>query len=105
MLQKIAAGTINASHDEKNYFIYVAQDYYEFQLGSMINLDRTHKKIILSPIMAAQNRTLVNEGSIGYDILITTVGSTCSDFGPLALVSIVFILIRVLKRVIFTPDS
>ncbi|MFT7224151.1 MAG: NADH dehydrogenase [Cellvibrionaceae bacterium] len=81
LLHEVAAGTLDATHDEENYFIHAVQHDYEFQLGGMINLDRDSKKVRLGPVANKQNLILIPEREISYDILIIAVGSTCNDFG------------------------
>jgi NADH dehydrogenase len=81
LLHEVAAGTINAFHDEQNYFIHAAKHHYEFQLGSLIGLDRENKLIKLGPVINNDKKLVVPEREISYDYLVIAVGSTCNDFG------------------------
>jgi NADH dehydrogenase len=81
LLHEVAAGTINAFHDEQNYFIHAAKHHYDFQLGSLAGLDRNKKLIKLSPIINNDKAVIVAERELSYDLLVIAVGSTCNDFG------------------------
>jgi NADH dehydrogenase len=83
LLHEVAAGTLNAFHDEQNYFIHAVKHDYDFQLGTLIALDREKKLISLAPITKSDNTVLVAERQIAFDILVIAVGSTCNDFGTL----------------------
>jgi NADH dehydrogenase len=80
LLHEVAAGTINAFHDEQNYFVHAAKHHYEFQLGSLAGLDRNKKLITLSPIINDDDEIIVAERQLSYDLLVIAVGSTCNDF-------------------------
>ncbi len=48
LLHEIAAGTMNPSDEETNYYAHAAKHHYEFVLGRFEQLDREHKTIELS---------------------------------------------------------
>ncbi len=80
LLHEVAAGTLNAFHDEQNYFIHAAKHHYDFQLGSLISLNRKEKVIRLAALKNGKGDELVPERLIRFDILVVAVGSTCNDF-------------------------
>lgn len=81
LFHEVAAGTLNAAHDEQNYFIHGAKHHYEFQLGSLENIDRDSKTITLSAVNGCNGEPLVESRALSYDYLVLSVGSTCNDFG------------------------
>ena len=79
LLHEIAAGTMNASDEETNYYAHAAKHHYEFVLGRFEELVQDSKHIVLTK---TQNSKY--EGSqqyrLSYDTLILAVGSVSNDF-------------------------
>jgi len=81
LLHEVAAGTLNAFHDEENYFCHAARNHYTFQLGALSKLNRSEKTITIAPVYSKENEIIVDERTITYDRLVIAVGSTSNDFG------------------------
>ena len=80
LLHEIAAGTLNPSVEEVNYFAHASKHHYEFVLGRFIGLDQTHKSIQLEARQYAKNDTEAAQFELSYDSLVLAVGSTSNDF-------------------------
>lgn len=81
LLHEYAAGTLFSYEDEISYLAYSATHYFQFCLGTMQDLDRDKKEIILSPVYDEQNtKLIIPERRIAYDILVIAIGSISNDF-------------------------
>ncbi|HRA29307.1 MAG TPA: FAD-dependent oxidoreductase, partial [Acinetobacter johnsonii] len=47
LLHEIAAGTLNPSVEEINYFAHASKHHYEFVLGRFVGVDQEHKQVKL----------------------------------------------------------
>ncbi|WP_374530363.1 NAD(P)/FAD-dependent oxidoreductase [Acinetobacter sp.] len=80
LLHEVASGTLNSHDDELNYFAHAKKNHFEFYLGKMINIDRTHKTIQLEELSSHQGETIAPSRALAYDVLVVSVGSTSNDF-------------------------
>ena len=80
LLHEVASGTLNSHEDELNYFAHANKNNFEFFLGKMINIDRTHKTIQLEELSSHHGEKIAPSRSLSYDILVVAVGSTSNDF-------------------------
>ncbi len=80
LLHEIAAGTLNPSIEEVNYFAHAKKNHYKFQLGYLQSVDRDRKEIVLAPLKQGEMK-LADERRISYDTLVLSIGSTSNDFG------------------------
>lgn len=80
LLHEFAAGTLYSYEDEISYFAYSADHHFEFCLGTMQELHRTKKEIILKPVLDKNQKEIIPERSIPYDVLVMAVGSISNDF-------------------------
>lgn len=80
LLHEIAAGTLNPHAEETNYFVHASKNHYQFVLGSFIDLDQSHKKVIIETATAQPKEATVKNIQVDYDTLIIAVGSTSNDF-------------------------
>ena len=74
LLHEVAAGSLDPSIDELNYFAQAKWNHFSFQFGRMIGIDRERKVVLLAS----------NDGDareVPYDTLVLAVGSQCNDFG------------------------
>lgn len=74
LLHEVAAGSLDPSIDELNYFAQAKWNHFSFQFGRMIGMDRERKVVLLAS----------NDGDareVPYDTLVLAVGSQCNDFG------------------------
>lgn len=81
LLHEVAAGVIDKNSDGVDYRIHAARFGYEFQLGSMSNIDHQQKTITLDPLYDEDGDLLLEEREIAYDYLVLSIGSVSNDFG------------------------
>jgi len=81
LLHEVASGTLNSSEDELNYFAHASKNNFEFYLGKMIDIDRSHKNITLEEIKSETHQIIAPHRTISYDVLVVAIGSTSNDFG------------------------
>ncbi|WP_334184592.1 NAD(P)/FAD-dependent oxidoreductase [Novosphingobium sp.] len=80
MLHTIAAGTADASAVEASFIAQARKRGFRFDPGEVIAIDRTRRKIRLSPLKI-DGVEVVPERDIAYDTLILAAGSRANDFG------------------------
>jgi NADH:ubiquinone reductase (H+-translocating) len=80
LLHEVAAGTLNPHEDELSYFSYAKQNKFYFCLGTLQDIDRQRKEIILAPLLDADQQEYIPQRRLFYDILIIAVGSVANDF-------------------------
>jgi NADH dehydrogenase len=80
LLHEVAAGTLNAYEDELNFLAYASEHHFQFCMGTMQGLDRTSKEVILAKIVDENEKILIPERRLKYDILVIAVGSLSNDF-------------------------
>lgn len=80
LLHEVAAGSLDSNIDQLNYFAHGALNYYSYQPGRMVNLDKQNKQIILAPIKDELGKIIIDERQLAYDTLVIAVGSRGNDF-------------------------
>jgi NADH dehydrogenase len=80
LLHEVAAGTLNSYEDELSYLAYATNHYFQFCLGTMKGLSRIKKEIFLSPFLDENQKEIIPERTIPYDVLVIAVGSVSNDF-------------------------
>ncbi|GAB5379521.1 MAG: NADH-quinone dehydrogenase [Aliiglaciecola sp.] len=81
LLHEVAAGVIDKNSDGVDYRIHAARFGYQFQLGTMIDINHQHKSITLDPIYDDEGDLLLDKREIEYDYLVLAIGSVSNDFG------------------------
>jgi len=81
LLHEVAAGVIDKNSDGVEYRIHAARNNYEFQLGTLSNIDSKQKFIELDPILDEQDEILLPKRKIEFDYLVLAIGSVSNDFG------------------------
>jgi NADH dehydrogenase len=81
LLHEVAAGVIDKNSDGVDYRIHAARHNYQFQLGTMSDIDHKNKLIKLDPIIDEQDEILIPNREISYDFLVLAIGSVSNDFG------------------------
>ncbi|WP_339720130.1 NAD(P)/FAD-dependent oxidoreductase [uncultured Paraglaciecola sp.] len=81
LLHEVAAGVIDKNSDGVDYRIHAARHHYQFQLGTMSDIDQLNRKIKLDPILDEQGEILLPHREIDYDYLVLAIGSVSNDFG------------------------
>ncbi|HGN1942705.1 TPA: NAD(P)/FAD-dependent oxidoreductase [Providencia stuartii] len=81
LLHEVATGSLDDGVDALSYLAHARHNAFNFQLGSLTQIDRDNKKIILGELRDKNAELLVPEREIDYDILVMALGSTSNDFG------------------------
>ena len=82
LLHQVAAGSMDQNDHELDYLAQARWHHFEFQLGSMVGLDREARTVRLAPLVDAETgANVLGTRTIGYDILVMAVGSQTNDFG------------------------
>ncbi|CUX96316.1 NADH dehydrogenase [Candidatus Gullanella endobia] len=82
LLHKVAVGSLNEQIiDVVSYTTHACNHNFQFQLGSMIDIDHNNHQVLLDEIYDDQRILLVPARRIDYDILVIALGSTSDDFG------------------------
>lgn len=81
LLHEVATGSLDEGIDGLSYLAHARNHGFQFQLGTVTNLNREGKFLQLSEIRDAQGELLVPERELAYDTLVMALGSTSNDFG------------------------
>ncbi|MEI7063507.1 NAD(P)/FAD-dependent oxidoreductase [Dickeya chrysanthemi] len=81
LLHEVATGSLDDDMDALSYLAHARNHHFNFQLGSLIDIDREQRTIQLAEIRDDQGELLVAARSLSYDILVVALGSTSNDFG------------------------
>lgn len=81
LLHEVATGSLDINTDGVVYRAHSSAHYYQFQLGTMIGLDKARKAIKLQALFDEQGKEVLPERELTYDTLIMAVGSVSNDFG------------------------
>ncbi len=77
---EVAAGTLTSGQNELNYIVHAYRNFFSFQLGRFISLDRKTKKITLDEVNNQFSEQVLPKRTLSYDTLIIAVGSLSHDF-------------------------
>lgn len=81
LLHEVATGSLDINTDGVVYRAHAAKHGYQFQLGTMIGLDRERKVVRLQSLSDEEGHLVLPEREIAYDTLVMAVGSVSNDFG------------------------
>ena len=81
LLHEVATGSLDTEIDGVVYRAHAKKHHYQFQLGSLVGLDRASKTLTLAPILDDEGSEVVAERELGYDTLVLAIGSVSNDFG------------------------
>lgn len=81
LLHEVATGSLDDGVDAISYLAHARYNAFNFQLGSLTNIDRENKKIVLGELHDKHGELLVPLRELEYDILVMALGSTSNDFG------------------------
>lgn len=81
LLHEVAAGSLDANLDEVGYRAHAHRWGYRFFLGSLIDIDRDRREVIVAPLLDDDGSEIIGEHRIRYDYLVVAVGSVSNDFG------------------------
>lgn len=81
LLHEVATGSIDINNDGVNYRAHAAKHHYQFQLGTVTNVNPQAKTITLDSLSDDKGHLILPERELAYDTLIMAVGSISNDFG------------------------
>ncbi|KJY80682.1 NAD(P)/FAD-dependent oxidoreductase [Vibrio nigripulchritudo] len=80
LLHEVATGSLDEGVDALSYRAHAKKHHFDFQMGSLKDIDRERKVIYLSELRDEQDELLMPERELEYDILVMAIGSTSNDF-------------------------
>ena len=81
LLHEVAAGALDANLDEVGYAAHGHRWGFRFFLGTVEDIDRQRREIVIAPMHDADGTELLARQRIPYDYLVMAVGSVTNDFG------------------------
>ncbi|MGC6500075.1 MAG: NAD(P)/FAD-dependent oxidoreductase [Henriciella sp.] len=81
LLHEVAAGSLDANLDEVGYGAHAHRWGYRFFQGSMMDIDRAAKEVVVAPLLDEDGQEIMGEHRIRYDYLVIAIGSVSNDFG------------------------
>ena len=81
LLHEVAAGSLDANLDEVGYGAHAHRWGYRFFQGSLQDIDRENREVVVAPLLDEDGREIMGEHRIRYDHLVVSVGSISNDFG------------------------
>ncbi len=81
LLHEVATGSMDEGIDALSYLAHARNHGFQFQLGSLTDINREKKVISLAEVLDAQGEVLVPQREVPYDTLVMALGSTSNDFG------------------------
>ncbi|MEZ8481500.1 NAD(P)/FAD-dependent oxidoreductase [Vibrio splendidus] len=80
LLHEVATGSLDEGVDALSYRAHAKNHYFDFQMGSLNDIDRERKVIALSELKDEHGELLMPSRELEYDILVMALGSTSNDF-------------------------
>lgn len=80
LLHEVATGSLDEGVDALSYRAHAKNHYFDFQMGSLEDIDRDNKRIVLSELTDDHGELLMPSRELDYDILVLAIGSTSNDF-------------------------
>ncbi|GEA49783.1 NADH dehydrogenase [Vibrio inusitatus NBRC 102082] len=80
LLHEVATGSLDAGVDALSYRAHAKNHGFDFQMGSLCDIDRERKVIILDELKDAHGELLIPKRELEYDYLVMAIGSTSNDF-------------------------
>ncbi len=81
LLHEVATGSLDEGGvDALSYRAHAKNHSFDFQMGSLQDIDRERKVIILSELKDEHGELLMPSRELEYDILVMAIGSTSNDF-------------------------
>ena len=81
LLHKVAAGTMDPGDHELDYYAQAHWHRFRYQQGEMVGLDRAARRVLLAPVVDAEDGEVVPARAVPYDTLVVAIGSQTNDFG------------------------
>lgn len=80
LLHEVATGSMDEGVDALSYRAHAKNHGFDFQMGTLWDIDRDRKVITLAPMYDENNELLMPERELEYDTLVMAIGSTSNDF-------------------------
>lgn len=80
LLHEVATGSLDEGVDALSYLAHARNHHFQFQLGSVIDINRESKTLTLAELRDEKGDLLVPERKLAYDTLVMALGSTSNDF-------------------------
>ncbi|MCG9597947.1 NAD(P)/FAD-dependent oxidoreductase [Vibrio sp. Isolate25] len=80
LLHEVATGSLDEGVDALSYRAHAKNHHFDFQMGSLEDIDRERKVIRLGELRDEHDELLMPERELEYDILVMALGSTSNDF-------------------------
>jgi NADH dehydrogenase len=80
LLHEIAVGTMDEGVDAVSYRGHAINNHFYFRVGTLIDIDRTTKQVVLAPMQDDDGVEFLPSTRIDYDYLVLAIGSTSNDF-------------------------
>lgn len=80
LLHEVATGSLDEGVDALSYRAHAKNHSFDFQMGSLQDIDRERKVIVLSELKDDHGELLMPSRELEYDILVMAIGSTSNDF-------------------------
>lgn len=80
-LHEVAAGSLDVGQHRLEYAAQARWHHFEFQLGSMMGLDRGAREITIAAVPDSDGQPMLPRRVLKYDTLIVALGSTINTFG------------------------
>jgi NADH dehydrogenase len=80
LLHEVATGSLDEGVDALSYRAHAKNHHFDFQMGSLKDIDRDNKRIVLTELTDEQGELLMPSRELDYDILVLAIGSTSNDF-------------------------
>lgn len=81
LLHEVATGVLDSGLDEVSYQGHSKAHGYQFQRGTLSDLDREARTITLAPILDDDDSVILPARNLSYDYLVLALGSVSNDFG------------------------
>lgn len=80
LLHEIAVGTMDEEVDAVSYRGHASAHHFLFRIGTMIDIDREKREIVLAPMTDEDGVEFLPSTRIAYDYAIIAIGSVSNDF-------------------------
>lgn len=81
LLHEVAAGSMDANAHQLEYVTQARWHHFEFQQGSLIDLDRARKVVTVAAVSDDEGMEILPQREIAYDTLVLAIGSETNYFG------------------------
>lgn len=100
LLHEVATGSLDEGVDALSYLAHARNHHFQFQLGSVVDINRENKTITLAELRDDKGELLVPERKLAYDTLVMALGSTSNDFNTPGVKSTASSWITRIRRVV-----